>query len=381
MEKLEIIFFIIIFLTVYSYVIYPCILYILSCFFDNTVSYKDNSLPLTLIISAFNEEDVIEDKIKNCLELDYPNDLLEIIVVSDNSTDNTDKIVKSYEDKGVVLLSPPERRGKTSGLNAALLQAKGEIVVFTDADAIFPRSTLKKMLASFANPEVGLVTGSTEYYTESSDEMVETSGIYTKLERYTKFYESKIGSCVGADGAVFAIRKKLYKPLRDDDINDLVIPLNIVQQNYRVILNEDITCSETASSSSKNEFNRQIRITNRTLRAVFRHADLFNFFKYPFFSFELLSHKLIRLSIPFFLISLVPLNIILLQQSLLYSFIFMVQVLFYLVALYGFFQDRLSNKTNITTFVYHFILIQLSILIGWINYFLGKKQVTLNPGN
>lgn len=342
------------------------------------MSTNNTTSAVTLIISAFNEEDVIAKKIENSLLLDYPNDKLEIMVVSDHSTDKTDEIVKSYSKDGVVLLSQPERRGKTAGLNDAVKETKGEVIVFTDADSMYQTDAIKKMVNYLSDPSIGLVTGSTKYVADGDERMAETSGIYTKLEIFIKKHESGIGSCVGADGAIFAMRKNLYQPLLNDDINDLVISLNVVRQGYRVVFHENLYCFEASSSGSKNEFQRQIRITNRTLRALFRHWDLMNFIKYPLFSFEMISHKLIRLSVPIFLIALIPLNLLLLSEGFIYKLIFTSQCLFYIGALIGWMQEIKREKTGRFGFIYHFLLVNASIFIGWWEFLSGKKQVIWN---
>ncbi|HEY9051911.1 MAG TPA: glycosyltransferase [Gammaproteobacteria bacterium] len=381
MEIIHIVFFVLVFLILYSYAVYPLILKILAILINRKVPYHENSPSISIIISVYNEENVIRKKLENALQLEYPKSLKEILVVSDCSNDNTDSIVKEYADKGVVLMASRERRGKTAGLNDAVARASGEIIVFTDADAMFYPGALKRMTGLLANKMVGLVTGSTQYVSEEEGEMVETSSIYTKLEKFIKYQESQINSCVGADGAIFAMKKYLYKSLKDDDINDLVIPLKVVRQGYRVILDNELVCVEEPSSSSSNEFNRQIRITNRTLRGIFRHFDLFNIFKFPFFSFELLSHKLIRLSVPFYLLLLLPLNIILLPDSIFYALIMIGQIVFYLMAFIGYFSVDSTGLMAKSTVFYHFVMVQIAVLLGWVNYLLGNKQVTWKPGN
>jgi len=381
MEISEIILFTLVLLIIYSYIIYPVILFIFGKLINKNIRVGDYLPRVTIIISAYNEEDVITAKLENTLKLEYPADSREIIVVSDCSDDNTDAIVSSYQDRGVVLLASKVRRGKTAGLNDAVSAAKGEVLVFTDADAMYSEDALMRMVRSLSDPNVGLVTGSTQYVSEESGQMVETSSIYTKLERFLKEQESKIGSCVGADGAIFALKKKLYKSLKDDDINDLVIPLKVIQQRYRVIIDRDLVCREAPSVSSSSEFNRQIRITNRTIRGIFRHSDLLNVLRYPLFSFQMLSHKLIRLSVPFFALLLLPLNIMLLDSGIVYWFIFISQLLFYVLSIIGYYKETYLKEQSTYGIFYHFVMVQIAILLGWINYFIGNKQVTWKPGS
>ena len=268
--------------------------------------------------------------------------------------------------------------GKTAGLNVAVQKAAGEIIVFSDAGSMYPPDTIRKMVDYLSDPNVGLVTGSTRYVAVKDERLAETSGIYTRLERFIKRHESNIGSCVGADGAIFAMRKSLYQPLQDDDINDLVIPLNVVRQGYRVVLHADLYCFEASSPDSTSEFKRQTRITNRTLWALFRHKNLMNFCRHPLFSFELISHKLIRLSVPIFLMVLIPFNLLLLQDGFIYRLLLISQGVFYGGALIGYWQEMQGGNIGRVGFIYHFVLVNISIVMGWCKFLSGKKQVTWN---
>jgi cellulose synthase/poly-beta-1,6-N-acetylglucosamine synthase-like glycosyltransferase len=368
------------FMIVYPYAVYPLILKILCSFHRLETRRKHETPLLTFIISAFNEEDVIAKKIENTLMLSYPKDRLEIFVVSDHSTDKTDEIVKRYASAGVILLSQPVRSGKTAGLNVAVKRARGEILVFTDADSMYETDALKIMADCLSSDAgVGLVTGSTNYLSEGDGKMVVTTTTYTRLERFMKKHESILGSCVGADGAIFGMRKALFQPLQHDDINDLVLPLKIVKQGYRVVFHENLFCTEAPAADDSGEFKRQARITSRTLRALFNNADLMNIFKYPLFSFELISHKLLRLSVPFFMLSLFPLNILLLGQGIIYYVTLAAQIAIYSLSLVRFWQERAGKKHPIFSFLYHFILINISMLTGWIKFLSGQKTVIWDP--
>ncbi len=368
------------FLIVYPYALYPLALKLLCFVYRKQLLQEEGTPVITVIIPAFNEEEVIGEKIENTLKLDYPADKREIIVVSDNSTDKTNEIVKGFEKQGVRLIVQPVRKGKTAGLNDAVKISRGEILFFTDADSMFRNDALRIVAGVLAaNPEVGLVTGSTDYLAERDGKMVVTTSMYTRLERFIKRLESLLGSCVGADGAIFAMRRACYANLQHDDINDLVLPLNVERQGYRVVFHDSLVCSEAPAADESGEFNRQARITNRTLRALFRNADLMNPFKYPLFSFELVSHKLIRLSVPLFMLFLIPLNILLLTESRIYVLLFIAQAAVYGFCLMRFRRERSGKHGTMLTFLYHFIIINLSMLIGWIKYLSGQKNVTWNP--
>ena len=367
-------FYVLLVLSIYSYVIYPLLLKLLKPFYNLEIRSRDNTCPVTIIISAHNEAAIIGKKIENSLALEYPDSELEIIVVSDGSTDGTDEIVSQFSGRNVVLISSEIRRGKTAGLNTALTRANGEIVIFTDADSMFSLDTVKKFSEFFNDDSVGLVTGSTSYLSQGEEGMARSTGIYTKLEKMVKYLETLSGSCVGADGAIFAIRKSLYMPLRDDDINDLIIPLNVIRSGKRVVLREDLICVEPPSADEKSAFLRQARISNRTLRALFRNLDLLNFIKYKNFSFKLISHKYIRLSTPLFMLALIPLNLFLLEKGNQFVYFMIGQIIFYGFAIGG---------RNIELFkpFHHFVLVQIAILYGWYLYLNGESMVTWNPRN
>lgn len=373
-------FVLLLFLVIYSYAVYPLILAGLSRLWGRPGAEGAETPSVTLIISVFNEEEVIARKLNNSLELDYPRLLLEILVVSDASTDRTEAIVGEFERFGVRLLSRPGRQGKTAGLNEAVAHAGGQVVVFTDADAMYPTDAIRKIVAVLGAPGVGLVTGSTQYVAAGAGDVASTSGVYTRLERLTKRLETSIGSCVGADGAMFAMRSTLFRPLNHDDINDFVIPLQVVRQGWRAVCRDDLQCREAASEDTTKEFERQIRITNRTIRALFRNADLMNPFRYPLFSFELISHKLLRLTVPIFLVLAFFTNLLLLAGGPLFVALFACQAGFYGAAVAGFLFERQRRTAGRLGLAYHFVAMNLAMLLGWLAFLRGEKHVTWGSG-
>jgi cellulose synthase/poly-beta-1,6-N-acetylglucosamine synthase-like glycosyltransferase len=253
---------------------------------------------VTAIIPAYNEERNVGGRITNLLSSDYPRELLDVIVVSDASTDGTDAIARSFEKEGVRLIVQERRSGKTAGLNRAIQIARGDVVVFTDANSVYPPETIKRLVAYFGDPVVGMVSGYTRYTINESGEVAEATNAYTTLERTIKRAESRWGCCVGADGAIFAMRRSLYRALRDDDINDLVLPLSVIDQGFRCVLADDAHCLEAPGKNLESEFRRQSRITNRSLRAIWRRVHLLDPFRFPAFSFFLMSHKVLRFLAP-----------------------------------------------------------------------------------
>ncbi len=371
---MELTFFVTLFLSVYSYTIFPVLLSILGKLFPSPWIKGDCSPVVTIIISAYNEEKDIEEKVRNSLLLDYPEDKLEIIVSSDGSADRTNEIVAGIKDKRLILRAFTGRLGKTACLNKVIPDIKGEIVVFTDANSMFSPDMLKHLVKNFYDPTIGVVSGWTKYRNPDSGE--ETTGLYAKLEKKTKLDESLISSCVGADGAIFAIPKALYVPLGANDINDFIIPLNVIKQGKRAILDKNIYCVEETTKGIKNIYSRQVRITTRTAWAIRRNIGLLNISKYGNFSFFLLSHKVLRLLTPFFLLSTFILNIFILQGASLFVVTLAGQLIFWitgLMALSGF------GKGNLMSICKYFLITFAAQFVGCIRMAVGIEDIMWTP--
>jgi cellulose synthase/poly-beta-1,6-N-acetylglucosamine synthase-like glycosyltransferase len=337
-------------------------------------------IPVTVVIPAFNEERHLGARIRNVLASDYPRDLLDVIVVSDASTDRTDAIASTFAASGVRLLVQDMRRGKTAGLNLAMQRAWGDIVVFTDANAEYPTHTIPTLVRSFDDPDVGLATGFTKYTVTVDGQVSEATNAYTALELVIKRAESRWGCCVGADGAVFAMRRSLYRPLRHDDINDLVLPLSVIEQGYRCVLAEEAFCSENPGVSVESEFRRQSRITNRSLRAIWRHAHLLNPFRVPAFSLFLFSHKVLRFLAPVCLsISAVALAFLALRQDM-YLGIAGLTALGVLLTAAAKFVPALGTSRypwgRPFRLLHMFCSVNVAILDGWRKFLSGSTEAT-----
>lgn len=290
----------------YVYVGYPLALWCLARLRPRPVSSSDTTPSVTLLISAYNEEHAIGPKLENTLRLDYPKEKLQIIVISDASTDGTDRIVHSFEDRGVTLLRMPSRGGKTVGLNAALTLATGDVVVFSDANILYQTDTLRNLVRGFADPSVGCVTGDSRYLEETQSAADAQENAYWGYERMIRLWESQVGSTVGGDGAIFAIRRRLYTWLSPEAINDLVIPLQIVAKGYRAIYEPTAVGYEPAAGDFRKEFRRKRRIVNRSWRGVMSVADVLKPWRVGLFAWQVWSHKVLRwLVLPLIMIAVV----------------------------------------------------------------------------
>jgi cellulose synthase/poly-beta-1,6-N-acetylglucosamine synthase-like glycosyltransferase len=370
------------FLLFYAYAGYPVLIWALSRLIPRErKKYDRHFLPtVSLLISSYNEENVIEEKIINSLSLNYPEELLEIIVISDGSTDRTDEIVNRYAGQGVALKHYKGRIGKTACLNKTVPAARGEIIVFSDANSMYDRDAVRNLVPNFADVTIGFVTGYTRYAVDPNNGVSTSIGIYSKIEKFTKKAESAVGSCVGADGALFAVRKKLYTPLQQTDINDFVIPLSVIRQGFRGVLEEGSFCTEKTAGDPRGEVRRQIRITNRTLRAIFNNIGLLNPAAYGMFPFELLSHKIAKFLAPFSAMLLVACTIALMNSGTGYRLFLLVQLLLLLFAWPGYrSKTRFPALSQLSSICRTFVAMNLAIVGGWLQFLRGETYTTWSP--
>jgi cellulose synthase/poly-beta-1,6-N-acetylglucosamine synthase-like glycosyltransferase len=279
----------------YVYVGYPALLrLVVQLRGARRVRQADITPPLSLVISAYNEAAVIRRKLDNAISLSYPRDALEIMVVSDASTDGTDAIVGEYADRGVRLARQPERRGKTAGLNRTVPTLRGDIVVFSDANAMYEPDALLKLARNFADPEVGYVTGEARYLTDGRGAADVGERVYWDYEIQIKRLETALGSMVGGDGAIYAIRRALWRTLPENAINDFLNPLQIVEAGWRGVYEPEAVCYEETAGGIRTEYKRRVRIVSRSWRAVFQAAGVLNPLRVGLFTWSLVSHKLLR---------------------------------------------------------------------------------------
>ncbi|MBX3441606.1 MAG: glycosyltransferase family 2 protein [Planctomyces sp.] len=292
----------------------------------------DSEPTVSFVISAFNEAAVIADKLDNTLTLDYPRDRLEVAVISDASDDGTDGIVANYADRGVALHRQSPRTGKSMGLTRFVPQLTGEFVVFSDANSMYERDAVRKLVRHFADPSVGFAVGHQRYYADGTDAAASES-LYWRYETFLKIQESRIGSVVCGDGAIYAIRRELFEPLRADDINDLYLPLRIVARGFRGVFDAEAVCYERTAATFSGEFRRKVRIINRSLRAVLRVPQVLNPFRVGRFAWQLGIHKVLRWFVPFLLIAALLANIPLAARGqTFYQWLLGLQIAFYSLA-------------------------------------------------
>ncbi|MBA6363049.1 glycosyltransferase [Colwellia sp. BRX8-4] len=379
---MEILFWGAILILTYIYLGYPLLLNILP---KNKISKTplDFYPSITVIIPAFNEEDVIAETIQNKLDQGYPADKINIIVVSDESEDATDEIVTTFQQKykNVQLIRQVPRKGKTSGLNLAYqvikTELKSELIVFSDANSIYDKNVLTEIAQTFTDPEVGYVTGKM-VYVNSDDSMVgDGCSAYMKYENYMRSLESDIGSVVGVDGGVDAIRAELYTELRADQLPDFVQPLKVVEQRKRVVYQPLAILKEESLTDDGAEFRMRVRVSLRALWALFDMRMLLNPFKFGLFSLQLFSHKVLRYLAFIPLVITFITNVVLLGQHAIFNLALFAQLAFYLSAWLGHNNNEQTNKW--IGLAHYFCLINFAAAIASYKFIKGEKIVIWKP--
>jgi cellulose synthase/poly-beta-1,6-N-acetylglucosamine synthase-like glycosyltransferase len=366
-------------LIAYTYVGYPALVYLLSRLFEKPVRRADITPTVSVIIAAYNEERDIAQKIENTLALDYPKAKLEIIVASDCSSDRTDEIISSYAQAGVILHRRPERLGKSVVQNAAMKISTGEIIVFSDATTLYQPDAIRKIVRSFADPEVGCVAGHLLYVDRSTTAVGQGCRSYWGYERFIKQCESRLGSLIGVSGCLYAVRRSSYARLALDMSSDFVIATEIHLQGLRTIYDCEAISTEDTNKRGRDEFRMRVRVIEQTLSALHRYQEAFNLRAYPLFGFQMISHKVLRYGVPFFLIVAFLSNMLLSVSSEIYHLAFTGQAMFYLAAIMGWICDRLGLRIGPLGFPYYFALANAASLVAFIKFMRGQAHVIWEP--
>jgi cellulose synthase/poly-beta-1,6-N-acetylglucosamine synthase-like glycosyltransferase len=361
----------------YVYAGYPLVVFVLARLRGRGVRREANYLPsVSFIIAAYNEEAAIAAKLDNTLALDYPRDRLEVIVVSDGSTDRTDEIVRTRYAGRATLLALGGRQGKTVGQNRAAAMARGEILVFSDATTMYRPDCLRKLVRNFADPDVGLVTGDVLYGREAGAAADRGRAAYWNYESVLRRQESAVHSVLGAAGCVYALRRRLYTPLPADLISDVVQCVKVVEQGYRAVVDDEALVYEPAESRGmREELERRARVIARSLRGTWYLRRFFHPLRHPWFCWQILSHRLLRWAVPLFLVTAFLANLALLDRPL-YRLTLGAQIAFYATALAGYALERRRIRLRGVTIPLYFCLVNLAPLLALRALARGERKVT-----
>ena len=383
---LSTIFLLSVLMLVYVYAGYPLLARLLGGLARRRVwsAEPGEHLPtITILIAAYNETAHIEVTVRNKLEQDYPADKLDIIVISDESDDGTDAIVQSIDDPRVRLIRQVPRAGKTSALNLAMPEATGEVIVFSDANSLYAPDTIKNLVAPLADPKVGYVTGRMVYKAPDGSLTGEGCSAYMRYENNLRAWETDLGSIVGVDGGVDAMRREIYRPMNADQLPDFVQPLTVREQGYRVVYEPRALLYEDALAEVDDEFRMRVRVSLRAFHALKDKAALLNPFTFGLFAWQLWSHKVLRYLAFLFMAGALVSNVILILQpgySATWNLLLLGQTFFYGLARYGQTMNSHGQQPpRLVGLIYYLCVLNLASARAFWQFLQGRKQVTWKP--
>ncbi|HMA76098.1 MAG TPA: glycosyltransferase family 2 protein [Candidatus Krumholzibacteriaceae bacterium] len=367
--SLKIVFVSLLSVMLYIYAGYPLILFVAGLFRKRSGTDKSYDLPtVALIISAHNESRIIRDKIENSLQLDYPEDKLQIVIASDASDDGTNEIVREYAGKNVYLKAFEKRSGKSATLNRALVGLEDDIIVFSDANAFYRRDAVSKLVRNFKDPDIGCVIGNLTYIDGKSN-VGKGESLYWRYESFLNRLESRLKSVLVGTGTIFAIRRRLYRSVSVDIANDFQIPADILSQGFGVVYEPEAVATEKVSTLLTEEFKRKYRIIIRGLTGF---GYLRKNFCGPGHIFQFVSRKLLRWWIGPILPVLYTVNLFLADEPLFLT-LFILQSLFYLLAFTGLFIEGEAKQRKIIYIPFYFVMVNTAALFAIVTYISGRR--------
>ena len=360
----------------YAYFGYPLLLWLISQVSSRKVN-KGAILPsVTFIITAYNEERRIKEKLENTLRLSYPEGLMEIVVASDSSSDGTDEIVRSYAIRGVTLIRAPQRKGKEAAQKLAVQYAKGEILVFSDVATVLSEDAIRNIVSNFSDSTVGCVSSVDRFI--DKDGRISGEGAYVKYEMLLRSLEARVNSLVGLSGSFFAARSVICRQGWSEDLqSDFNTVLNSMRMGFRGVADPQSVGYYKNITDERKEFERKVRTVLRGISVFAKSVALINFGQYRLFAWQLISHKLCRWLVPFALALLLLSNLMLIKLHWLYGAVLFLQLLFYGIGAIGWaFPSVPIPLRKIPTF---FVVVNLAIMQAWYRYLRGDRIVGWQP--
>ncbi|MBL7086918.1 MAG: glycosyltransferase family 2 protein [Candidatus Cloacimonetes bacterium] len=375
---MAIVFWIACFFIIYHLFFYGMILQFISIFKKRKVVVLEDYQPsVTMVTAAFNEEKYIEKKLISFQNLNYPKDKINLVIVSDDSSDRTNEIVQNYADKdnSIKLVIQKPRNGKASALNLIEPTINSEIVISSDASSVLDKEAVNMLVRYFADSSIGLVTGKLQYIKVNSKESGEV--LYWKYESWLRQCESDLYSIIVASGCLFAIRRHLYKQIHPSSPDDFERTLITLKNGYRAVIEPQAIVYEELTQLSSEEFTRKVRIISSEWFALFRNAILLNPFKFPIITFLIFSHKLIRWLLPFISLGLL-LSCLLLHDIMIFKFLLSTQVLIYILAMVELISERKGKSYKLFKLPGYWLAMNLASFVAFIKFLSGKQQKTWN---
>jgi glycosyltransferase involved in cell wall biosynthesis len=370
-------FYIFLLLCIYSYFIYPLILKAIPVRKPGEPETRaDEPRTLSLIITVHNEEDRIREKLENTLLLEYPRDQLEVIVASDFSTDTTDSIVESYADRGIKLVRADQRKGKEYAQLCAIREARGEILVFSDVATTIPPEALQNLAAAFDDSSVGALSSEDRFI--SQDGRVVGEGAYVKYEMWLRRLESDRAGLIGLSGSFFAARRAVCEDWDIFSPSDFNTALNCAKQGMVAVSSPEVVGIYQDVKDPGLEYRRKTRTVIRGLTAIVRHPEVLNLSRMGLFSFQVLSHKVMRWGVPWFLLVFAILTLLLQPRGGVYQLALIAQLVFYGIALLGWISTR-ARENAVVRIIFFFVQTNLALAQAVWSFLVGKRMTVWTP--
>ncbi|MCC2641093.1 MAG: hypothetical protein K0S45_1506 [Nitrospira sp.] len=360
----------------YAYVGYLLVLMVVSRIRNRPVLARDIQPTVSLVITAYNEEMRIEEKILNSLQQQYPRERLEIVVASDCSSDRTDEIVRGYASAGVRLIRAPERKGKEAAQKVAVSQTSGEVLVFSDVATTLPPLGVANIVKSFHDPSVGCVSSVDKFVDAEGN--LSGEGAYVKYEMLLRRFETQVNTLVGLSGSFFAARRTVCTPWAEDLQSDFNTLLNSMKAGLRGVSDSQSIGYYRNLTDEKKEYQRKVRTVLRGIAVLMRSLPMLNPFRYGMFAWQLFSHKLCRWLVPFAMIAAFISNVVLATHSAFYRVLLVGQAIFYVLAAAYAGCDWMP-KSNLLRLPSFFVLVNLSILDAWMRFLRGDRVFRWEP--
>ena len=374
---LYIIFFFSLASLVYVYAGYPLLVYLVSRIRPRPVRRGAFEPTVTILITAYNEAEAIAAKLRNTMAIDFPKAKLEILVASDGSTDDTERIAAEFD--GVRVFRQEGRKGKTFTQNKAVAQATGEIILFSDATTEYRTDVLRALLPNFADDTVGCVAGKLVYVDDSSSNVGKGAKSYWNYETFLKESESLACSLIGASGCLYAVRKSAYREMYPEACSDFLICTVLFEQGLRSVYEPDAVCFEETNRRTDKEMKMRIRVISQTFTDLWRNRSMLNPFKSGFYAVELISHKLLRYAVPVFLVTAFVSSAILARGSSIFEIALLGQLAFYLIAGLGILLERAGARIGVFAIPHYFVLANLASVLGFYKFLSGERYTTWEP--
>jgi len=375
----EIVFWLSAIALIYTYIGYPVLIALISNLRPRRVNRGDYSPSVTIIITAYNEEAALTAKLLNTLALDYSRDVMEVIVASDCSTDRTDEIVRSFASQRVIPHRQPQRLGKTAAQNAAVEKAHGDIIVFSDATSLYEPDALRKIVRNFADETVGCVGGRLVYVDPGDTRIGRGARRYWGYETFLKKHESRAGSLIGVSGCLYAVRRSAYVPLYKEACSDFLIATKMIEQGLRTIYEPEAVCREETNQRHDNELRMRVRIIAQTFTDLWRHRAMLNPFRSGLYGVQLLSHKVMRYFVPFFLIALFAASSLLAGVSFGYQIFFLAQAFGYLCGALSWLLENFGVRSRALALPHYFVLANVASVIAMFQFLRGERYARWEP--